>query len=76
MNTIGDIIMSSEKNPDSFNIPSFLVENLPKKLEHLRKLDVTTRLKKLKKDYFGTLKEMEKFTEEDELKEQIEKYNI
>ena len=48
MNSIGEIIILSKKNPEAFDIHGFLPESFPKTLENLRKLDISARLKKLK----------------------------
>ena len=48
INSIGEIIIISKKNPETFNIHGFLPESFPKTLENLRKLDSVARLKKLK----------------------------
>lgn len=48
INSIGEIIIISKKNPEAFNIHGFLPESFSKTLEHLRKLDFSARLKKLK----------------------------
>ena len=48
-------------------IPSNIVKNERLKENEIVEIEV----KKVKKDYFGTLKEIGSFTEEDELKEQI-----
>ena len=48
MNSIGEVIMISKKNPEAFNNHGFLPESFIKNLEHLRKLDFSERLKKLK----------------------------
>ncbi|MEK6936451.1 MAG: AbrB/MazE/SpoVT family DNA-binding domain-containing protein [Nanoarchaeota archaeon] len=49
-------------------IPSNIVKNEKLKENEVVEIEV----KKVKKDYFGALKEIGPFTEEDELKEQIE----
>jgi len=49
-------------------IPSSIVKD-----ERLKKDEIVEiEIKKVKKDYFGALKEIDSFTEEDELKEQLE----
>lgn len=49
-------------------IPSNIVKNERLKENELIEIEI----KKIKRDYFGVLKNVGKFTEEDELKEQFE----
>ena len=48
LNSIGKIIILSRKDPKAFEIGNFLPDNFSKTIEETRKLDLITRLKKLK----------------------------